>query len=204
MTWGNVMTVGKGTKSGKELRGLIEEIEAVRTRKAQLSEAEKEIFQRGKSSGFDTKTMRKVLMLRAQDPAKRQEAQALLDTYMHALGLDEEPPLFAAFGAMKIDLAAREAAVEFMKSIMPPTGEIVLKLGGLPIRVFRDADGNPQAEEVTDTLPSVKPLKDEEFDDTGRLPTESADERVKDRIKAIADRAEAASKAKAAAPASHT
>ena len=52
------MTIGKGTKSGKELRGLIEEIEGVRDRKKQLSEQEKEIFQRGKTLGFDVKTIR--------------------------------------------------------------------------------------------------------------------------------------------------
>lgn len=191
------MTIGKGTKSGKELRGLIDEIEGVRDRKKQLSELEKEIFQRGKAQGFDVKNIRAILTLRKQDVSKRQEAEALLDTYMHAIGMAEEPPLFVALGKFAVDLAAREEAVEFLKSIVPPHGEIVLKLGGLPVRVYRDTDGNPVAEEVDDDpAPTIKPSKREDFDDTGRFPTEDVDGIRKSHVKSAADRAEEAAAAK--------
>lgn len=190
------MTIGKGTKSGKELRGLIEEIEGVIDRKKQLNEQQKEIFQRGKALGFDTKTIRKLIALRAEDPAKRQQSEALLDTYMHAIGMSEEPPLFMALGKFAVDLAAREEAVEFLKSIVPPHGEIVLKLGGLPVRVFRDADGTAVAEEVDEPAPTIKPIKREDFDDTGRFPTEDLDGIRKSHVKSAADRAEEAAAAK--------
>ncbi|MDE2467455.1 MAG: hypothetical protein KGL35_01580, partial [Bradyrhizobium sp.] len=124
------------------------------------------------------------------------EQDALLDTYMHAIGMSEEPPLFAHFGKFAIDLAAREQAVEFLKSIVPPTGEIVLKLGGLPVRVYRDKDGVALAEEVDDPLPTVKPIKREDFDDTGRFPTEDIDGIHKSYVKSAADRAEEAAAAK--------
>lgn len=35
--------------------------------------------------GFDTKIMRKVIALRKMDQADRQEQEALLDVYMHAI-----------------------------------------------------------------------------------------------------------------------
>lgn len=192
------MSIGKGTKSGKELRGLIEEIEGVRDRKKQLAEQEKEIFQRGKALGFDVKTIRAILTLRKLDVSKRQEQEALLDTYMHAIGMSEEAPLFAHLGKFAVDLAAREEAVEFLKSIVPPHGEIVLKLGGLPVRVFRDVDGNPVAEEVDEPAPTIKPIKREDFDETGRFPTEDLDGIRKSHVKSAADRAEEAAAAKRA------
>lgn len=183
------MTIGKGTKSGRELRGFIEEIEGVDDRMKQLRESRAAIFARAKEQSFDVKTIRKVLSLRKQKPHERQEAEALLDTYLHAIGMAEEPPLFVALGKVGVDLAAREEAVEFLKSIVPASGEIVLRLGGLPIRVYRDADGNAHAEEVGDKpAPSIRPVADDE-------PTASEDP-VRARVLAAADRAEAAAKAK--------
>ena len=38
--------------------------------------------------GDDTKTIRQIVRLRTMDKAKRQEAQALLDLYLSALGWD--------------------------------------------------------------------------------------------------------------------
>lgn len=151
------MTVGKGTKSGKDLIGLIDEIELMRGRIKELQDAEKEIFARGKSMGFDLKVLRGMLALRKQDKAERQTYQHLVDIYMHAIGEEDETPLFVALSAVGVDMAAREQAVEFLKSIVPPSGELVMKIGGKQIRVFRDGDGRPRAEDVIDAPePSVK------------------------------------------------
>lgn len=124
------MSIGKGTKSGKLLREFIERIENIRERKKSLGDDEKAIFAEAKAGGFEPKTMRRVLTLRQQKPEERQEAETLLDTYLHAIGMAEEPPLFAAFAKAGIDLARREEAVEFLKKIVPHAGEFVLKLGG--------------------------------------------------------------------------
>jgi len=113
------MTIGKGTKSGKELRGLIEEVEGVRDRKKQLSEQEKEIFQRGKALGFDVKTIRSILTLRKLDVSKRQEQEALLDTYMHAIGMSEEPPLFVHHVKSAADRAEEAAAAKRLRTADP-------------------------------------------------------------------------------------
>lgn len=192
------MTIGKGTKVGKELLGIIEEVEGVRERKKQLAEAEKSILQEAKAKGFDTKTIRRIVKMRAEDVSKRQEAEALLDTYMHAIGMGEEPPLFAAMGAVGVDLAAREEAVEFLKKIVPKSGELILKVGGTPIRIFRDADGEAKAEEYDeDSAPSVAPAppRSSRADDLSAVAATMAAGKPS-LVKSAADRAEEASEAK--------
>jgi uncharacterized protein (UPF0335 family) len=46
----------------------------------------KEIFAEAKGAGFDTKILRKVIRIRKQDRAKRQEEEAILDLYLAAIG----------------------------------------------------------------------------------------------------------------------
>jgi uncharacterized protein (UPF0335 family) len=41
-----------------------------------------------KGSGFDVKALRAIVRLRKQDTDERREQQAILETYMHALGMD--------------------------------------------------------------------------------------------------------------------
>jgi uncharacterized protein (UPF0335 family) len=40
-----------------------------------------------KSNGFDTKTVKRIIKLRKMEPHARQEAEALLQTYMNAIGM---------------------------------------------------------------------------------------------------------------------
>ena len=41
--------------------------------------------------GFDTKILRKVIQIRKQDKDERMEQEAILDTYLQALGMIELP-----------------------------------------------------------------------------------------------------------------
>ena len=47
----------------------------------------REVYAEAKSSGFDTKIMRKVIMLRRMDAAERQEQDALILVYIDAIGM---------------------------------------------------------------------------------------------------------------------
>jgi uncharacterized protein (UPF0335 family) len=73
------------TAQGK-LKSLIERIERLEEDKAAIGADLKEVFAEAKGEGFDTKIMRKVVRLRKQDKAKRQEEEALLDLYLSAIG----------------------------------------------------------------------------------------------------------------------
>ena len=46
----------------------------------------KEVFAEAKGEGYDVKVLRKVIRIRKQDKAKRQEEEAILDLYLSALG----------------------------------------------------------------------------------------------------------------------
>ena len=47
----------------------------------------KDIFAEAKSSGFDPKTMRQIIRIRAMDEDVLAEQETLLDTYREALGI---------------------------------------------------------------------------------------------------------------------
>ena len=69
-----------------QLKSIIERIERLEQEKAEVSEQIKEVFAEAKGNGFDVKVLRKVVRLRKQDRAKRQEEEAILDLYLSALG----------------------------------------------------------------------------------------------------------------------
>ncbi len=70
-----------------QLRSIVERIERLEEEKAALSEDIKEVYAEAKGNGFDTKVLRTVVRLRKQDSNERAEQEAVLDLYMHALGM---------------------------------------------------------------------------------------------------------------------
>jgi uncharacterized protein (UPF0335 family) len=68
------------------LKTIVERIERLEEDKAAISGDLKEVYLEAKGEGFDVKILRKVVRLRKQDKAKRQEEEALLDLYMSAIG----------------------------------------------------------------------------------------------------------------------
>ena len=97
--------IGKGSEAGKLLSGYIAAIEHTRERKKQIGDEEKAAFAAAKADGFDNPTMRRIIKLREMDRDARLQADDLLDAYLHALGMDDSRPLFAAVGMMGIDIA---------------------------------------------------------------------------------------------------
>ena len=69
-----------------QLKTIIERIERLEEDKAAIMADQKEIFAEAKGNGFDVKVIRKVIRLRKQDKAKRQEEEAILDLYLSAIG----------------------------------------------------------------------------------------------------------------------
>jgi uncharacterized protein (UPF0335 family) len=69
-----------------KLKSLVERIERLEEDKAAIAADLKEVYAEAKGEGFDTKILRKVVRLRKQDQAKRQEEEALLDLYISAIG----------------------------------------------------------------------------------------------------------------------
>jgi uncharacterized protein (UPF0335 family) len=80
----NIETLNS-TAQGK-LKSLIERIERLEEDKASVAGDLKEVYAEAKGEGFDSKIIRKVVRLRKQDQAKRQEEEALVDLYISAIG----------------------------------------------------------------------------------------------------------------------
>jgi uncharacterized protein (UPF0335 family) len=71
-----------------QLRLLIERIERLEEEKKGIADDIKDVYGEAKSTGFDVKTMRSIVRLRKMEKHHREEAEALLETYKAALGLD--------------------------------------------------------------------------------------------------------------------
>lgn len=84
-------TQSKKTKAGpisaERLKSFVERIEKLEEEKSSIGSDIKDIYSEAKGVGYDTKTIRKVIALRKMDAAERDEQEALLDTYAHALGV---------------------------------------------------------------------------------------------------------------------
>ena len=73
--------------SDDRLRLLIERVERLEEEKSGLADDLKDVFAEAKAVGYDVKIMKQIIRLRKMRPDDRREAEALLDTYMAALGM---------------------------------------------------------------------------------------------------------------------
>jgi len=69
-----------------QLKSFIERIERLEEEKQTIQDDIKDVFAEAKGNGFDTKIMRRAIRLRRMDKSEREEAEAMLELYMSALG----------------------------------------------------------------------------------------------------------------------
>lgn len=79
--------IAEGNFSAEQLRLLIERIERLEEEKKGLADDIRDVYAEAKALGYDTKTMRVIIKLRKMEKHHRDEADALLTTYMVALGM---------------------------------------------------------------------------------------------------------------------
>lgn len=77
-----------GNESADQLRQFIERIERLEEEKKGIADDIKDVYAEMKATGFDTKTTRQIIRLRKMAAEDRREAEALLETYKSALGMD--------------------------------------------------------------------------------------------------------------------
>ena len=70
-----------------QLKAVVERIERLEEEKKAISDDIRDVYAEAKGNGYDVKALRTVIRLRKQDQAERQEQEAVLETYMHALGM---------------------------------------------------------------------------------------------------------------------
>lgn len=76
-----------GKAAADQLKSVVARIERLEEDKAAVMADIKEVYAEAKSNGYDTKTLRKLVNLRKVDSHERQEAEALLELYMNAVGM---------------------------------------------------------------------------------------------------------------------
>lgn len=73
--------------SALRLKSFIERVERLEEEKRNMTADIREVYSEARSSGYDTKIMRKVIALRRMDAAERQEQEALMQVYIDAIGM---------------------------------------------------------------------------------------------------------------------
>ncbi|HKK35231.1 MAG TPA: DUF2312 domain-containing protein [Paracoccaceae bacterium] len=73
--------------SAAQLRAIVERIERLEEEKKAVAAQIKEVYDEAKGNGYDVKTLRKIVQIRKKKPEERTEEEAMLDLYMHALGM---------------------------------------------------------------------------------------------------------------------
>ena len=70
-----------------QLKAIIARIEKLEEEKKALSDDIRDVYAEAKGTGFDVKALRTIVRMRKQDSNERAEQEAILETYLHALGM---------------------------------------------------------------------------------------------------------------------
>jgi uncharacterized protein (UPF0335 family) len=70
-----------------QLKAFIERVERLEEEKKAIADDIRDVYSEAKGNGFDVKALRTIVRLRKQDADERREHEAILETYMHALGM---------------------------------------------------------------------------------------------------------------------
>ena len=69
------------------LKAFVERIERLEEEKKALADDIRDVYAEAKGNGFDVKALRTIVRMRKEDVDERKEHEAILETYMHALGM---------------------------------------------------------------------------------------------------------------------
>lgn len=70
------------------LKAFVERVESLIEERKTYTDDIRDVYAEAKANGFDVKAIRALVRLRKIDPATRQEEDAILATYMTALGME--------------------------------------------------------------------------------------------------------------------
>lgn len=76
-----------GGIAADQLKSIIGRVEKLEEEKAGIAADIRDVFAEAKGNGFDVKAIRTIIKMRKMDAHEREEQDAVLDTYLHALGM---------------------------------------------------------------------------------------------------------------------
>ena len=77
-----------GEVSAERLKSFVKRIEKLESDKAGICDDIKDIYAEAKSTGFDVKTIRRIVQLNKKSAQARREEEEMLELYLAALGMD--------------------------------------------------------------------------------------------------------------------
>jgi len=78
-----------GAVSSERLRSFVKRIEKLNEDKEAVTDDLREVYSEAKGTGFDTKTIRRIVSIRKVELEKRREQEELLELYKSALGMED-------------------------------------------------------------------------------------------------------------------
>jgi uncharacterized protein (UPF0335 family) len=88
VTTGSAVKEAPATRFAKDqLKAIVERVERLEEEKKAIADDIRDVFAEAKGNGYDVKALRTVIRLRKQDKQEREEQEAILDTYLQALGM---------------------------------------------------------------------------------------------------------------------
>lgn len=76
-----------GNNSAQQLKSIVERIEHLDSEIKELRDDQKDIYAEAKGNGYDIRALRQIVRMRKEDANERAEREAILDTYLQALGM---------------------------------------------------------------------------------------------------------------------
>jgi uncharacterized protein (UPF0335 family) len=73
--------------AAEELKQLVERVERLHEERKALGDDIADVFKEAVGRGFDKKAMQQVIKLRAMDPDKRRELEAIVELYRNSIGM---------------------------------------------------------------------------------------------------------------------
>jgi uncharacterized protein (UPF0335 family) len=70
-----------------QLKSIIARVEKLEEEKAGLAADIRDVFAEARGNGYSVPALRAILKMRKKDAAEREEEEAILDSYMNALGM---------------------------------------------------------------------------------------------------------------------
>lgn len=78
---------GHNVVSKDQIRSIVERVERLEEERKTLGDDIRDVYTEAKGNGYCQKALRTIVRLRKMDANDRAEQDAILDTYMHALGM---------------------------------------------------------------------------------------------------------------------
>ncbi len=79
--------------NNNQIKAIVERIERLEEEKKTIADEIRDVYAETKGNGYDVKALRTIIRMRKQDANERAEQEAILETYMAALGMLVGTPL---------------------------------------------------------------------------------------------------------------